>query len=119
MLHVAAFVSWDLKGPLLFYNDDQWTNETILNAYKQAKPRRRPKTESEDQFDQRVKEWENLQPLGFEKQGNTMTGLYYAQKILPHYVALIDHSHLLHDRCQRRGKSGSVHSATIRQRQLL
>jgi hypothetical protein len=25
-LHVAAFVSWDLKGPLLFYNDDQWTN---------------------------------------------------------------------------------------------
>jgi hypothetical protein len=89
-LHVAAFVSWDLKGPLLFYNDDQWTNETILNAYKQAKPRRRPRTESEDEFDQRVKEWENLQPLGFEKQGNTMTELYYAQKILPHYVALIE-----------------------------
>jgi hypothetical protein len=43
ILHIAAFVSWDLRGPLLFNNDDQWTNETILKAYKQAKPRRRPK----------------------------------------------------------------------------
>jgi hypothetical protein len=27
ILHMAALVSWNLKGPLLFYNDDQWTNE--------------------------------------------------------------------------------------------
>jgi hypothetical protein len=53
-----------------------------------SKPRRRPKAESEDDYQRRLKEWEAQKPHKVEKKvsGNYMTQKYYTERLLPVYI---------------------------------
>ena len=55
------------------------------------KPRRRPKTESEDEYQARICEWEALKPhkVNVKPQGNSMTQKYYTERLLPVYIDAI------------------------------
>ena len=57
------------------------------------KPRRRPTTESEEEYLTRVKEWEAIKPHKVEKKvaGNHMTQKYYIERLLPVYIDAVYH----------------------------
>ncbi|SMR57914.1 unnamed protein product [Zymoseptoria tritici ST99CH_3D1] len=89
--HIAASVSWFYKSRLIFYNDDYWTYKDILKRYRKERPRRRPKSESEEQYNERLRAWNNDAPPGLEKKGNSMTQGYYAKKVLPQHIEWLNH----------------------------
>ena len=83
--HIAAWISWWGKSDkLLFYNDEE--DKIELPPYP-SKPRRRPTTETEEEYRARVQEWEAGKPHEREVtvEGNTMTQKYYVEKLLPIY----------------------------------
>ena len=87
-MHIAGSINWRTgQGELLFYNEKEPEPEIIDPKYP-SKPRRRPTTETEEQYEQRVVEWEANKPRDLEvkKAGNSMTQQYYAEHILPHYL---------------------------------
>lgn len=52
--HVAAWVTWfDKAEKLEFYNDEE---DEIIQPPMPPKPRRRPKTETKEEYDLRIKE---------------------------------------------------------------
>jgi hypothetical protein len=84
--HVAAWISWHGKAEKLeFYNDEEDTTE---HPPMPPKPRRRPTTESEAEYQERLKEWEAQKPHVVEKKvsGNHMTQKYYTERLLPIYI---------------------------------
>jgi transposase len=106
--HIAAWANWHAKSDQLeFYNDEE-LNQEFEHAQKAAeqavesdhgprpkKPRRRPKTETEEQFQQRIAEynikfaeWEARSPPQpkVAGKGNSMTQAYYCQRLLPIYL---------------------------------
>lgn len=83
--HIAAWISWYGKAEKLeFYNDEE--DEVEIPPYP-LKPRRRPTTESEEEYKQRVKEWEagKPHPRDVTVRGNSMTQKYYVERLLPIY----------------------------------
>ena len=87
--HIAAWVSWHAKAEkLIFYNDEE--DFTQQPDYPK-KPRRRPTTESEEQYTARVQEWEAGKPHAQDvrPQGNSMTQKYYCENLLPIYIDAI------------------------------
>lgn len=84
--HVAGWVNWYAKcDKLEFYNDEE---DTVEQPPMPPKPRRRPKNETEEQYNQRLLEWEALKPHEVEKKvsGNHMTQKYYVERLLPVYI---------------------------------
>ena len=58
--HIAAWISWWGKcEKLIFYNDEEDHKE---QPPMPPKPHRRPKNETTEQYEQRLKEWEALKP---------------------------------------------------------
>ena len=55
------------------------------------KPRRRPTTETQEEYEARVKEWEATKPHKVEKRvkGNHMTQKYYVERLLPVYIEAV------------------------------
>jgi hypothetical protein len=55
------------------------------------KPRRRPKTKTEEEYQARVMEWEALRPHPTEVKvrGNQITQKYYIERLLPIYIEAI------------------------------
>jgi hypothetical protein len=87
--HIAAWISWEAKAEkLIFYNDEE--DYTERPPYPQ-KPRRRPTTESEEEYHHRVQEWEAGKPHDIEVKvkGNAMTQKYYVENLLPIYCEAI------------------------------
>lgn len=87
--HIAAWISWYGKADkLTFYNDEE---DKIEHPPYPPKPRRRPTTESPEEFDRRVKEWEASKPHEVEvtPKGNSMTQKYYVENLLPIYVQAV------------------------------
>jgi hypothetical protein len=92
--HVAAWITWFEKAEKLeFYNDEEDTTEYPPRA---PKPRRRPTTESESEYQDRLKEWEALRPHKVEKKvgGNHMTQKYYTDRLLPVYINALQKARL-------------------------
>ena len=96
--HLAAYVNWHEIGPLQFYNDSQHDPEVEIK--KPKKPRRRPKTETEEQYQQRIRDWEASIPKDHEVKhsGNSMTMIYYKDHILPNYLGAINKSRIYYNR---------------------
>lgn len=84
--HMAAWISWYGKADKLeFYNDEEdVVDETPPYL---PKPRRRPTTETEDDYKQRVLLWEagKPHPRDVKVKGNSMTQIYYVERLLPLY----------------------------------
>ena len=55
-LHVAAFISWHHKGALQFYNDEHDLPDI------QIKEPRRTKVMTDEQYQQKIAEWEASLP---------------------------------------------------------
>jgi hypothetical protein len=95
--HIAVSISWHHKGVLQFYNDEHDMPE--IQIKKPRKPRKR-KHDTEDEYRQRVAEWEAALPhdVDIKPQGNSMTQAYYTSRLLPIYMSEIHECRLLHDR---------------------
>lgn len=84
-MHVAASISWHHKGALQFYNDEH--DMPDIQIQKPRKPRTR-KHETADEYRQRLVEWKASLPHDVEikPKGNSMTQIYYTERLLPIYV---------------------------------
>ena len=83
MVHFSVSCSWYHKSDLTFYNDEN--DPQTIKPVLAPKPRRRPKTETPEQYEQRLEEWKELLPysLDIKPKGNSITQIYYTEKILP------------------------------------
>jgi transposase len=86
--HVVHFAAWinyyEKPGELTFYNDEYDDVEPVKPP---PKPRRRPKSETDDEYNDRLRVWEAelaRNPI-VERPGNSMRASYYTEKILPVY----------------------------------
>jgi hypothetical protein len=94
--HIAAYINWWGKSEKLeFYNDEEDTTE---QPPMPPKPRRRPKTESQEEYEARVKEWQATKPHKVEKKvaGNHMAQKYYTERLLPVYIKVVQEQRLQH-----------------------
>jgi hypothetical protein len=73
---------------LEFYNNEK---DKVERPPIPPKPRRRPTTETEEEWRRRLVEWEALKPYDVEVtvKGNAITQKYYVKRLLPTYVAAI------------------------------
>ena len=96
-LHVAASISWHHKGALQFYNDEH--DLPNIQIKKPRKPRR-TKAMTNEQYQQKVAEWEASLPhdVDIKSQGNSMTQAYYTKRLLPIYVEEIHRCRVSSDR---------------------
>jgi hypothetical protein len=96
-LHFAAFVFWHHKSFLIFYNDEHDTSSMII---KKSSKSRKSKYETKKQHHQRVVEWEislsHDADIKFKR--NSMTQIYYTEKLLSVYANLIHETRIYHDR---------------------
>lgn len=85
-VHFAADISWHHKGNLQFYHDEHAPPR--IQIERPRKPTRRPKTETPEQYEQRLQKWESELPkdVDIKSKGNSMKMEYYTQNILPEYV---------------------------------
>jgi hypothetical protein len=96
--HIAAWISWWGKADKLeFYNDEEDKTEHLPYPLK---PRRRSKTETEEEYRHRVQEWEAGKPHEVEVtvKGNATTQKYYVERLLPIYCQAIDSMRLIDDK---------------------
>ena len=84
--HVAAWISWWGKADKVEFQNDE--EDKIEEPPYPSKPRRRPKTEIEDEYRRRVQEWEAGKPHEVEVKvrGNAVTQKYYVDRLLPVYA---------------------------------
>jgi hypothetical protein len=84
-VHFAAWVNYYTKADeLTFYNDEY---DDYVAPTPPPRPRRRPATEDEDGYKQRIARWEAEKARIPEviRPGNSMRASYYVDKILPVY----------------------------------
>lgn len=85
-IHVAAGISYNHKGPLIFYHDPAEPSE---KQRKPQKPRRR-KAETDEQFAGRLKvHKDEISKIPVPPKGNCMTQEFYAENILPLHIQQI------------------------------
>ena len=98
-VHFAAWINYyDRAVDLVFYNDEF---DDIIIKKPPPKPRRRPTTETDNEYQVRVAEWEANKARNpiISRPGNSMCGQYYTRNILPiyrdAYYSLLSRSDLL------------------------
>lgn len=95
-LHVAGWCNWwDMAKELTFYHDEE---EHIKPPKRPRKPVKRKK-ETLKQFDLRIEEWKATETHAakVKPMGNSMTGKYYSEKILPGLIEAIHTLRLRHE----------------------
>ncbi|KAF1991727.1 hypothetical protein K402DRAFT_389109 [Aulographum hederae CBS 113979] len=86
-LHVAAGVSYDHKGPLIFYKDPKEPSEKV----RKPPPPRKTMYETPEAFADRVKVYKDSQPREEPiPKGNCMTQVFYTENILPLHIREIE-----------------------------
>lgn len=82
-VHVAAGVSYNHKGPLIFYNDPKEPSEKVIKPRKPVKY----KYEMVEDFEKRLRQWEAQQPEAtITPKGNAMSQDFYAKEVLPKHI---------------------------------
>jgi hypothetical protein len=86
-VHVAAGVSYNRKGRLIFYKDPKEPSQKID---KPGKPRK-SSVQTQDEYEKVIQERNQAQSAGVEfiPKGNIMTQIFYTEKILPQYIQQI------------------------------
>lgn len=88
-LHVAGWCNWwDMARELIFYHNEE---EHIEQPEYPRKPRK-TMYQSQKEYNELLQVWEaeKPQPVKVKPMGNSMTGKYYTEKILPHYIDAIN-----------------------------
>jgi hypothetical protein len=83
-IHVAAGVSYNYKGPLIFYKDPA---EPGPKPYKPRQPRK-SSVQTAEEYQQQVQAWKASQPpkADVTPKGNAMSQIFYTEHILPHHI---------------------------------
>lgn len=87
--HISGWINWWGKSPkLTFYNDEK---DRVEHPPMPPYPRRRPTTETLEEYQVRLKEWEAMKPhdTDIKVQGNAMTQKYYTDHLLPTFIDAI------------------------------
>jgi hypothetical protein len=86
-VHMYAYCNWHFRSPLHFYNDEK----DMLPKPKPPQKPRKSKYESQEQHDERIKQWEANKPPPVEQdsKGAHMTQAYYTKKLLPEYIKAV------------------------------
>lgn len=95
-LHIAGWINWYAKCEKLeFYHDEE---DHTKRPKRPRKPRKR-KSESEEEFNDRLKQWDAdmPHPVEVKVKGNSMTQKYYVERLLPVYIAAINSASERHD----------------------
>jgi transposase len=103
-VHFAAWINYYTKAEeLTFYNDEYDDVEPIKPP---TRPRRRPATETEVQYEERLARWEaeKARQPAVIKPGNFMRANYYTDKILPVYHQLQARSNELRGQLHRNNR---------------
>ena len=87
-LHVAAGISYNNKGYLIFYHDPEDPGEV---RQRRAPYPRKSSVETEAEYRQKVEDWRASQPHIPEVKGggNSMTQKYYAEHVLPKHIEAV------------------------------
>ena len=88
-VHYSASCSWHYKSDLTFCNDEH--DPPTVKSVLPLKPCRHPKTETPEQYEQRLEEWKEhlLYDPEIKPKGNLITQAYYTKKILPGLITEI------------------------------
>lgn len=83
-VHVAGGVSYNHKGPLIFYNDPA---EPGPKVYKPRKPRK-SSVQSDDDYQAALQAWQEVadHDVVVQWKGNSMTQRFYTDSILPKHI---------------------------------
>jgi hypothetical protein len=83
-VHVAAGISYNYKGPLIFYKDPK---EPGRQPYKPRQPRK-SLVQTNAEYQQQVQAWKADQALSVEvtPKGNAMSQAFYTEHVLPHHI---------------------------------
>jgi transposase len=90
VVHFAGWVTYYEKAEeLIFYNDEY---DDYVAPKPPPRPRRRPTTETDDQYQDRLRHWEaeKARAPKVEKPGNSMRASYYTDNLLPIYCDAYD-----------------------------
>ncbi|KAF1991723.1 hypothetical protein K402DRAFT_346650, partial [Aulographum hederae CBS 113979] len=87
IIHCAAGISYNYKGPLIFYKDPKEPSE------KTCKPRKPRKTmyQTTQQYEEEIERWKKAQPEAevIPKGWNAMSQEFYAKEVLPKHIEVI------------------------------
>lgn len=83
-VHFAAGISYDYKGPLIFYHDPP---EPHGRLYGSRRPRR-SSVQTKEEYKEVLEAWHKMMKLQglIEPRGNSMTMDEYANEVLPHHI---------------------------------
>jgi hypothetical protein len=86
-VYMYTYINYYEKWPLEFYNNEK----DMLSKPKIPRKPRKSKYEDEDQYAERVREWEanKLQEVKQNSQGNHMRQKFYTKNLLPKYTAAV------------------------------
>ena len=89
-LHMADSVSWHVKGPLIFYNDEN--DSPVMKSVKQESKSRRSKYQTKKKYQKRIRDWKARKPHDskVKSKGNFMINKYYTEKILSELLKIIN-----------------------------
>ena len=118
VLHAAGWVNWHSKCEELIFWYDEKVEEAVDKVQHEVeeviqqergprpkKPRRRPTTESPEEYEGRLRdyekqltEWEDRSPIQpiTQPKGNSITQRYYSEHLLPVYIDAIKHAQSIH-----------------------
>jgi hypothetical protein len=96
-LHFEASISWHHKSSLIFYNDE---HDSSLVIIKKSFKSRRSRYQTKETYQQRVLEWKASlsHDSKIKFKSNSMTQIYYTERLLSVYVELIHEARVFHDR---------------------
>lgn len=96
-LHFAISISWHHKGPLLFYNDKHDSSSVVIKKLSKS---RKSKYQTNDQYKQRLIDWEVSLPHDSEMKlkDNFITQIYCTERLLPVYAQKINEARVFVNR---------------------
>jgi hypothetical protein len=96
-LHFETSISWHHKSPLIFYNDQHDSSFVVIK--KSFKPRR-SRYQTKETYQQRLIDWEASlsHDSKIKLKGNSMTQIYYTERLLSVYANLINENRVFRDR---------------------
>ena len=92
MLHIAAWASYESKGPLIFYNESQAMPDIEIHQIRGRKPRK-SKYQTDEEYHMEVDKWKASQSKEVDiskPKGNAMINQYYTDNILPYYMNVVN-----------------------------
>jgi hypothetical protein len=96
-LHFETSISWHHKSSLIFYNDEHDSSSVVI---KKSLKSRRSRYQTKETYQQRLIDWETSlsHDSKIKLKENSMTQIYYTERLLSMYANLINENRVFRDR---------------------